>query len=111
MLPLTLHWRALRQPTANYTVFVQVRGTGDQVWGQHDGWPLHGSAPTAAWQPGQDFADPHTLQLAANTPPGTYAVQAGMYAAGDERLNVISASGEWGDNFVTLCRIRVTAAD
>lgn len=111
MLPLTLHWRALRQPAANFTVFVQVRGAGDQVWGQHDGWPVNGGAPTAAWQPGQDYADPHTLQLAANTPPGTYAVQAGMYRDGDERLNVISASGEWGDNFVTLCRIRVTAAD
>ena len=110
-LRLTLQWRALRPPAANYTVFVQVRGTGDQVWGQHDGWPLDGNAPTAAWQPGQDYADAHTLQLAANTPPGTYSVQVGMYNDRDERLTVISAGGEWGDNFVTLCPIRVASPD
>ena len=110
-LRLTLHWRALRAPAANYTVFVQVRGTGDQVWGQHDGWPLDGNAPTAAWQPGQDYADAHTLQLAANTPPGTYSVQVGMYNDRDERLTVISAGGEWGHNFVTLCPIRVASPD
>jgi len=101
-LPLTLHWRALRAPTENYTVFAQIIGPEGKLYGQVDSWPVHGTRPTGSWRSGEEINDPYQLTLAPDAPPGEYQVIVGWYLLGTmERLAVLDASGQpVGDYYV-----------
>jgi hypothetical protein len=107
-LNLTLYWRGQRQLKRDYTVFAQLRGEGDHVWGQHDSWPAAGSAPTTGWLPGEVVRDMHPIIPAAEIPPDTYGLQIGLYDSAGQRLQIITADGRWIDNYLSLSRIRVS---
>jgi hypothetical protein len=101
-LQVGLRWRAMRQPAANYTVFVQLLDAASQVKAQKDRWPGDGLYPTAALSAGQTITD--NLALALDVPAGRYRLITGMYradVAGYPRLG-----GPDGD-FVTLAEIEV----
>ncbi|GAB4469460.1 MAG: hypothetical protein Kow00124_04620 [Anaerolineae bacterium] len=110
-IELTLHWRALRQMTRDYTISAQVLGDDTTRYAQEDSWPLNGARPTTTWAEGEIVEDAYTLTLRPDTPPGVYWVQVVVYwAAPDgsfERLQRITADGRLTDDFILLTRVRV----
>jgi len=85
-LDITLYWQITSAPPANYTVFVHLLGafnpaTNGPLWAGHDGYPA--GTPTQALWAGQIIADHLVLQLPANTPPGTYSFEVGLYTLED----------------------------
>ena len=92
----------------NYTVFTHVLGEENRIWAQHDSWPKDGNAPTSTWESGQTIADEHELTIYADTPPGVYDVEIGLYLAktGD-RLRIVGQEGRLLDDRVLLSKVRV----
>jgi len=108
-LELTLYWRALAPIHENYAVFTHVRGEGETLWAGEDAWPQKGAAPTSGWRMGDLIPDSYLLTLKADTPPGLYDVEVGLYDSGTlERLRVMDAEGLPTDaDFLFLSKIRV----
>jgi hypothetical protein len=79
VLQLQLIWEALRQPDADYTVFVQMLDQRNQVVAQRDAPPVSGDQPTSGWQPGEQVGDNHGLLVLPGTAPGDYRLITGMY--------------------------------
>ena len=87
-LQISLNWRAVQPPQANYTVFLQLLDSDLQVRVQKDRWPGDGLYPTAALTAGQVITD--NLALPLDIPPGQYRLIAGLYRNdqdGAPRLN------------------------
>jgi hypothetical protein len=102
-LPLTLYWQALAETDLNYTVFLQLIDSTNQIVTQADQQPRGGQAPTRTWLPGEIVTDPYTLSLPADLPAGQYRLIAGLYdAASGSRLPVGS-----GGDFVELPQVTV----
>jgi hypothetical protein len=97
---LQLWWRATNKPTTDWTVFTHLLGPakadGSILWTGRDARPGDGSAPTTAWAPGDLILDEYQLQLPADTPPGDYAIEVGLYdpAAGGARAIMTSPTGQ-----------------
>jgi hypothetical protein len=108
-LNLTLYWTALDAVPLNYSVFAHVRGEGESLWAGEDAWPQDGAAPTSTWRAGEVVVDTYALTLKADTPPGQYHVEVGLYDGETlERLQVIAEDGRPTDaDFVFLSPIRV----
>jgi hypothetical protein len=93
-MTVDLCWQAQRRLVTEYTVFVHLLGrynpvTGGPVWAQDDSQPMGGGHPTTRWLPGQTVVDRHVLVLPDDIPPGTYAIEVGLYdASTGERLSV-----------------------
>ncbi len=107
---LTLYWRGRRRMDVNYTVSAQLVDTGQRKAAQHDGWPLGGAAPTAAWEPGQVLADTYALAVCQDSRPGVYDVRVAVYVLeGGEimHLPVIPEGGQMLSDHVVLTRVRV----
>jgi 4-amino-4-deoxy-L-arabinose transferase-like glycosyltransferase len=108
---LDLFWRAIQQMSTNYTVSVQLLGPENRIFAQKDSWPLDGSFPTTAWEPGELVADQYQLEVNSETPPGVYDIQIVIYSVDDggnlERLQLITDDGRLTDDFVTLTQLRV----
>ncbi len=93
-LQLTLHWQAVDRPATSYTVFTQLIGSDDQVWGQQDNQPQGGRYPTTAWALRDPVVDRYALTLREGAPPGQYRLLVGMYdLSTGERLPAINADG------------------
>jgi 4-amino-4-deoxy-L-arabinose transferase-like glycosyltransferase len=96
---LSLYWQALAPLPADYTVFVHLLGgqnpaSGGPLWAGHDSQPAEGSYPTTAWKPGEMVLDGHLLAIPAETVPGEYQLEAGLYLlATMERLPGEDATG------------------
>ena len=105
---LTLYWLCKTNMRYDYTVFAQIRGNGNQVWGQHDSWPSIGSYPTSSCEPGNIIEDVHPIDLASNTPQGVYDLQIGLYDDTGTRLQRINSDGRWIENYVSLNKVKVT---
>ncbi len=105
---LTLYWLCKTNMRYDYTVFAQIRGNGNQVWGQHDSWPSIGSYPTSSCEPGNIIEDVHPIDLASDTPQGVYDLQIGLYDDTGTRLQRINSDGRWIENYVSLNKVRVT---
>ncbi len=108
VLTLELGWVALRQPSAEYTVFVQLLDEADHLVAQRDMRPVGGTAQTSSWgQAGGTPADPDTpatgtavipdlvgLLIPEDTPPGSYRMIMGLYdGATGTRLPVRLSDG------------------
>ncbi len=90
-IKVALQWQALRVPSTNYSVSVQLLAADGQLAGQIDRWPVNGTRPTAAWQPGESVID-------------RYALPVEGLAAGDYTLWLVLYDG------ATLERLPVQAA-
>ena len=102
-LRLTLYWEALGTPQVSYTVFTHVIDGEGRVWGQQDNAPQQGQAPTTGWLPGEVVVDEYTMPVPAQTPPGSYTIEVGMYdPATGQRLGT---SG--GEDRVLLAQVKV----
>ncbi len=61
-LRVTLYWRALTAPPADYRVSVQLRD-GDRVVAQSDAAPADDTRPTSTWAAGEGVADEHVFRV------------------------------------------------
>jgi hypothetical protein len=106
---LSLFWEALRVPDNRYTVFVHLLNAAGDLVASHDGEPVDGTYPTAAWHPGPLIQDTHQLSLPADLPPGEYDLRVGFYLLETgERLPVIGAEGEaYPDHALPLSKLKV----
>ena len=116
-LELTLYWQTDQPLTARYKVFTHLlgevynAGAGNFIWGQVDSEPAGGQAPTTTWTPGEIVADRYTLPVAADAPPGQYALEIGLYGlVNGERLPVSAADGQPLGDAVKLATITVRPA-
>ncbi len=111
-LRLILKWRALTSPRDSATIFIHlIDGAGRPVVG-HDYTPLGGSAPTylwfPKWLPGQTYTDPYRLEIPADTPPGEYWLEVGMYGMTSlRRFPVVDLKGNLAGDRVILGSVRV----
>ena len=115
-LPVKLHWRTPDKIKERYTVFVQLVGaqhnprTNGPLWAGHDSEPLDGGYPTTQWFVNTTIADPHTLTVPPDAPPGEYELWVGMYTQPDiKRLPVYDAQGNLVGDHVVLGKVMVTA--
>ena len=101
---LTLDWRALQPPTADYTVFVHVLDAANNLVAQADSPPQQGRYPTSSWDAGEQVRDVIELTLPAGLPGGDYRVQVGLYRLDTgERLPAQQSDGTaWPDNAILL---------
>ncbi len=87
-LTVTLYWRALQSPPADYQVFVHLLDSTGQLIAQHDGPPRLGLYPTSAWAAGENVVDAHPIRLPADY-QGVVQPCVGLYALDSlERLPV-----------------------
>ena len=78
-LRLTLYWRAEREMRRGYKVFAHLLDAEDRIRAQHDAVPADWTRPTTGWLPGEIVTDVHELVLDADTPPGEYLLEVGLY--------------------------------
>jgi hypothetical protein len=80
---LILNWRALAPSETSATVFVHLLDAGNGLWAGQDYTPLGGAFPTTLWFPkwleGQRAADPYTITVPPDAPPGEYYLEVGLY--------------------------------
>ncbi|MBN1659296.1 MAG: hypothetical protein JXA93_12905 [Anaerolineae bacterium] len=108
---VTLYWRALRPPTYDYKVSVQLTDVAvTRQPAQHDGDPGGGFTPTTRWLPGELVPDTHTLALPDDLAPGRYRLWAAMYQFPTVRNLVVKSSAtETDGQRVMLAEIEVIA--
>ncbi len=76
---LTLYWRAQGEMDISYTVFTQLLGKDDKLWGQKDGIPMQGRHPTTQWKEGEVIVDEYDIAPKEGIPTGRYRLGVGMY--------------------------------
>jgi len=110
---LVLYWQTEATISIRYKVFTHLLGeqynqtTNNFLWGQQDNEPLNGQMPTTTWTPGTIIADPYSIPVAADAPPGPYQIEVGLYGLVDgERLPVL-LNGTALDNRVLLTSVEV----
>jgi len=108
---LVIYWQAASTMDTDYTVFVHVAGSENQVWARDEGWPVQGRAPTSTWTPGQVVEDIRRLTIGMTTPDGVYDIEVGLYDPDVKRLPIVASDGHWLSNRIHLTRIKVTHAN
>jgi mannosyltransferase len=104
VLQLQLKWQAEHQPVSNFTVFVQLLDSRNQVVAQRDAPP--GDLPTSDWQAGDEIVDNHGVLVPHGTAPGDYKLILGMYnPETGQRL----AMGE--QDYIDLGAVRVNSPE
>ena len=93
VLPLTLYWAADQPTSIRWSVFVHLLDSERRVRGQHDKQPQDGVYPTDRWSGGEIVDDDYAIAVPADTPPGEYCLEVGMYNwITGERLAVFDAN-------------------
>ncbi len=109
-LRLHLFWQAV-QPERNYTVFVHLVGTDGRGLTQVDGQPFLGLyGMTTHWPRDRAVTDERRLILPADTPPGRYRLEVGLYDADDPEagpLPVLDQAGQITGYSLTLDYLKV----
>jgi hypothetical protein len=78
-ITVTAHWGTDQPLSRAYTVFVHLLNQQGTLISQVDEMPVDGRWPTTCWQPGRAFQDQYTLELPADSGPGVYLLQMGLY--------------------------------
>jgi hypothetical protein len=105
---LTLYWRSLGFPEANYTVFVHAVGPDQSIRGQWDSIPAQGAAPTSGWIPGEIVEDHYEVPMAKKAPAWKYDILVGMYdPLTGQRLPMYSPNAPLSENRVWLSQVQL----
>lgn len=103
-LQLTTYWEVLAADPAPVVAFVHLTSDGLDVWGQYDWLDVWADG----LQPGDRFAQTHPVPVEAETPPGLYHVQLGLYGPDTlERLPIVVDADTPADR-VWVAQVRVT---
>lgn len=101
-------WQVDRPVETELTVFTQLLGPDDRVWGQYDNQPGGGWYPFSLWPVNRPASESYAFQLQPDAPPGEYRLIAGMYdAMSGERVSIVDGPGQ-GQDFVTLAVVTVS---
>lgn len=108
LLPVTAYWEALSRMDEDYSVFVQVLGQGEIIWGQRDTYPGLGLRPTSRLREGQVVRDVYRIPISsAAFAPDDCEVRMGLYRwETGERLPV-RMDGVPGGDHVSAGSIRL----
>ncbi|MFP4343078.1 MAG: glycosyltransferase family 39 protein [Anaerolineales bacterium] len=112
-LEVTLYWQTESPLEDRYKVFVHLVGetynaaTDNFLWGQQDNEPVENRLPTTRWAPEVLVADPHTLSVAEDAPPGSYTLQVGLYGLTDGVRLPIFVEGQAEGDSIRLTEIEV----
>jgi len=105
---VTLTWRALSQPIANYTGFVQLLDSAGRLVAQQDHPLTNNFMPSTLWQPGLTVADEYKILLPTTLAVGKYHLIVGLYdGATGGRLPVTVDAVAVGDT-VTISNVIVS---
>jgi hypothetical protein len=101
-------WQAVRPPSADYTLLVELVDADGKVWRDWHHVPTDGRAPTSTWSAGQLVRDQVALVVPADAPPGedTLSVRLSWLRPDGTRLAVRRWLLPSGDH-VTLPGVRV----
>jgi hypothetical protein len=89
VIPVALTWVAAGA-LPGHTVFFQLIGPDNKVWGQRDGDPLDTRRPAGDWLPGEAVHDRRDLPIKPEAPPGRYRILVGLYnPATGQRLPIL----------------------
>ncbi|MYC93553.1 MAG: glycosyltransferase family 39 protein [Caldilineaceae bacterium SB0661_bin_32] len=94
-LTITLFWRATALPRFDFTTFVHIIDSDDQIVAQLDAQPRNGQYPTSIWSPNEAVADELTV---TDIPSGAYRIYIGLYRHHEdswERLPIVSNGAEF----------------
>ena len=106
-LALTLTWRTLSQPIANYTGFVQLLDSAGRLVAQHDHPLTNNFIPATLWQPGLTITDEYKILLPTALAVGKYRLIVGLYdGATGGRLPITVDEVAVGDT-VTMSEVAV----
>jgi hypothetical protein len=107
-LQVTLYWHNTAPLDHDYTIFVHIRDSANEMVAGHDTMPRQNSYPTTAWQAGQTIDDPHVVPLDLGA--GEYQIALGMYnLANGQRLPVYGLDEKpLADATIHLDSFRVT---
>ncbi len=75
-------WQALKDPSQNYWLLLQLTNQNGTVAKQQDGVPSGGRVTTDWWLKGQTFESSQTLVIPKNTVSGTYTLRIGLHPFG-----------------------------
>jgi hypothetical protein len=108
MLGVSLLWRALTQPGADYTVATYLIDESGQVALQQDRAPVGGFEPTIHWRPGELIRDNFGFVLPGSLPPGKYELWVTVYSWPSlERLLVAGPDGTGQEDHLVLGTVEV----
>ncbi len=93
VLQLDLFWRTDAPLSERYKVFVHVLDANGKIVAQTDREPGGGQQPTTNWKPNEQVVDRYGVLIPEDTPPGSYAIEIGLYGFDETRLPV-SAGGD-----------------
>ncbi len=100
---VTLAWQAIQPIEVDYTVFIQLVTTDNQIIAQDDRQPQDGFYTTSHWQAGETVLDRHIFPIPAELPAGTYSLLIGLYdATTGVRLPHLDAAGNISGDYVRL---------
>jgi hypothetical protein len=87
---ISYYWKALREISGDYQVFVHVtEGAETRVIKSWDHSPARGRYPTSFWQPGTVIEDRGLYFLPEDLPAGSYMLWIGLYLpTSGERVKV-----------------------
>lgn len=101
VLSVELYWQVTASIPADYTVFVHVLDSADQIVAQLDRPPGGGASPTSSWRVGQTLRDTYPVPLPAELPPGDYRVRMGLYTWPDLTRQPVTVAGQpAGDSLI-----------
>ncbi len=93
-IELTLYWRALKTPDDDYTVFTHLLDAAGVQRGGKDNPPVNGAYNTSLWIEGEVIEDTYTIPIPADTPPGEYTIQVGLYRFDTGERLPLSSGGD-----------------
>ena len=104
-LRLVTYWQVQTADPAPLVAFIHLTSKGQDIWGQQDWLDVR----PASLLPGDRFAQVHSVPVKAETPPGLYHVELGLYAPDTlVRLPITSVGGGLADR-VWVGKVQVTA--
>jgi len=109
-LRFTLFWSCDVPPGRPLNVFVHLAREDGVPLAQGDGPPLNGDYPVELWAAGDMIADPRTVVLPDDLPPGRYTLLVGLYSLQTgERLPAFDVDGaRLPADAVPLAEVEVT---
>jgi hypothetical protein len=97
------YWEVRAENPAPVIAFVHLTADGQDIWGQQDWLDVR----PAGLQPGDRFAQVHTVPVKSETPAGGYYIQLGLYAPDTLMRLPIVAMGEAVADRVWVAEVEV----